>query len=349
MDTAYKNILIIKPSALGDIAHTLCILPTIKQNCPDARITWLVREEFAPLIANHPDIDDLIIFRRKLIGKFWKSVSAFKGLINLFKVLKNSKFDLVFDFQGLFRTAFFARVTGCKKRFGFADAREFAPWFYKPAVKSDGLVHVVDCCNKLLSQAGFELADYNPSLKVEDDARLYVDKLLKEADLEKGKYAVIIPGSAHASKCWPAEKFAKLSEFIVKEAGLKIATVGTAGESEIVERISGTTDTKIINFAGKTNIPQLVALINNAKLVISNDTGPGYIAVVLKRPTVLVFGPVNAARLAPYNDFDCVVAIDTYGRPAGIASDDEKYAIEHVTVDMVIEKICSKLDLKPAK
>lgn len=349
MDCEYKNILIIKPSALGDIAHTLCVLPTIKQNCPTAKITWFVREEFAPLIANHPDIDELIIFKRKLLGKFWKSVSAFKELISLFKVLKNGKFDLVFDFQGLLRTAFFAKITDCKKRFGFADAREFAAWFYKPAVKTDGLVHVVDCCNKLLLQAGFELADYNPSLRVENDAQCFVDGLLNGSNLEKNDYAVIIPGSAHARKCWPADKFAKLSELIAKEAGLKIVAVGTGGESEIVERISELTDTKIVNFAGKTDIPQLVALINGAKLVISNDTGPGYIASVLKRPTVLIFGPVNAARLAPYDDFDCVAAVEAYNRPDGIASDDEKYAIGNVTVDMVMEKVRSKLDITLAQ
>ena len=125
-----RRILIIKPSALGDVVMVLPVLSSIRKSFPDAYIAWFIRPEFAPLLDENKNLDEIIIFDRKLLGKWWLRPKAFVALIRLIRKLHSEKFDLVIDFQGLFRTALFAWFTGCKKRIGMQTAREFATCFY---------------------------------------------------------------------------------------------------------------------------------------------------------------------------------------------------------------------------
>lgn len=121
-----KNILIIKPSSLGDIVLALPALSALRRNFPDAEISWLVRPEFALLIKNHPHLNRTIFFDRRLLGKAWYHPRALAGLVALIRKLRKAKFDAVIDLQGLFRTAVFGWLSGCKKRLGMTAAREFA-------------------------------------------------------------------------------------------------------------------------------------------------------------------------------------------------------------------------------
>ncbi|MHC4368638.1 MAG: glycosyltransferase family 9 protein [Planctomycetota bacterium] len=129
MSESFKNILIIKPSSLGDIVLALPALTALRKSFPDAKISWLVRPEFAALLEHHPHLDEIILFDRKFLGKAWFHPGAFGALVLLIRRLRSCKFDVVFDFQGLFRTASLAWLSGCRKRFGRAGAREFAHIF----------------------------------------------------------------------------------------------------------------------------------------------------------------------------------------------------------------------------
>ena len=103
----YRNILIIKPSSLGDIIMALPALRAVALSFPQAPISWLVRPEFAGLLQNHPFIADIIAFDRKFLGKALYNPRAFSAIISLISLLRARKFDLVIDLQGLFRTGFY--------------------------------------------------------------------------------------------------------------------------------------------------------------------------------------------------------------------------------------------------
>ena len=105
METVYRKILIIKPSALGDIVHALPALTALRRSFPEAKISWLVRPEFASLIEGHPHLDETILFDRKFLGKAWFHPKAFCSLVSLIISLRKKRFDLVVDLQGLLRTA----------------------------------------------------------------------------------------------------------------------------------------------------------------------------------------------------------------------------------------------------
>jgi lipopolysaccharide heptosyltransferase I len=343
-NATYKNILIIKPSALGDIAISLFVLKSLKQSFPDANVTWFVRPEFAPLLDAADHLDSMIIFDRKLLGKWWRSPKAFAELCRLFKQLRQGRFDLVIDLQGLFRTALFAWLTGSKKRFGMLEAREFANSFYTHKIaKPKNSLHVRDYYAEILTAADTQNITFASDLAPSQEALANVEELLSTQKLPASDYVVFIPGAAHYNKCWPTGKFALLAEKINSDFSLPVVLAGGTKEKKLAKEIISAANTPIVDLTGQTDIVNLIALLTKARLVVTNDTGPGHIAVYLNTPTVMLFGPTNPARIRPYKRDNSVVAIDPDTRGSEIENQSPEYAIENLPVDLVFEKVTAQL------
>lgn len=345
MGESLKNILIIKPSSLGDIVLALPALAALRRSFPGAKISWLIRPEFAGLIESHPDLTDTIIFDRKLLGKAWYNLHAFASLVSLVRRLRTAGFDAVVDLQGLFRTAVLGWLTGCKKRFGMADVREFAHIFYThKIVRNPQLVHMVDCYLEIVRAMGADACGAQFVLPVDPLAAERVDKLLSANNIEPGRYAVLVIGSAHTDKCWPVERFAKLADKIHTGFGLSIVVTGTKSERDIAGKLQEFCSVPVTDFAGKTNLVELVALLKSAAVVISNDTGPGHIAAALSLPMVMIFGYSNPCRVAPYENRSGIAAVEPENRGTGPDSPDARHNIKKVSFEQVYEKVCRQLE-----
>ncbi|GAI96034.1 unnamed protein product [marine sediment metagenome] len=170
------------------------------------------------------------------------------------------------------------------------------------------------------------------------------DRLLKNHDIELDNYAVFIPGSAHKSKCWPGHNFVSLAEKMVSQFGLSIIAVGTKPEKAIIEKIVSQASVRVSGFVGLTSLPELVALFKQARIVVSNDTGPGHIAAALGVPLVMIFGPSNPIRLFPYRRPETLAAVNPFGRGLKLQSSDPAHAIEAITVDNVYQKVCDQMN-----
>lgn len=345
LHSALKNILIIKPSSLGDIVMALPALSALRKSFPDAKISWFIRPEFAPLLKNHPHLTETILFDRKFLGKALFNPRAMAALLSLIWRLNRSRFDAVFDLQGLFRTASLGWLSGCKKRFGMADAGEFGYIFYTHKVAQDeDCIHLVDYYLKIVQAAGASKSQVQFLLPVAPAAAGVVNRLLKTKGIEPNKYAVFVPTSAHSDKCWPAERFAALADRVSRQFHLSIIATGAASENSAVEKLKNLANVSIANFAGVTSLNELVVLLKGARLVVSNDTGPGHIAAALGVPVVLIFGPTNPARVHPYNRPECAVAVEPDGRGFDADSADPKHDIKAVTLDEVYQKVCEQLN-----
>jgi len=169
------------------------------------------------------------------------------------------------------------------------------------------------------------------------------NRLLASHDIKSKDYVVFVPGSAHSDKCWPVERFAALADRIAAQFSLPIVAVGTESDKIVVEEIRQLTDVPIANFTGRTSLSELVALLKSAKLVVSNDTGPGHIAAALGTPLVLMFSWSNPARIAPYGRSGCMIARDPYSRGPKIKSTDPEHNVKTITVDEVFQKVCEQL------
>ncbi|MCH8120840.1 MAG: glycosyltransferase family 9 protein [Planctomycetes bacterium] len=339
-----RNILIIKPSSLGDIVLALPALTALRKSFPDAKISWLIRPEFAPLLENHPHLTEIIPFDRRFLGKAWFHPGALGSLISLIRRLRRAKFDAVIDFQGLFRTASLAMLSGCKKRFGIANAREFAHLFYTHKItQTQDCIHLVDYYLKIIQAVGASELDVHFVLPHHPDAAEAVGGLLARHGITPDNYVVFVPGSAHEDKRWPIERFAELAEKISSQYGLSLIAVGTESEAGLIQKLQNLSKVTIENFAGRTSLSELIALLKTARLVVSNDTGPGHIAAALGTPLVLMFSWSNPARIAPYERSECIVAREPHSRGLKIKSTDPKHNVDTITVDEVYQKVCEQL------
>jgi heptosyltransferase-1 len=335
----YRNILIIKPSALGDIVHALPAMASLRASFPQARINWLVRPGFAPLLDCVPGIDELILFDRTRMNGWLYRPEAWSSLRDFLTSLRHRQFDLVVDFQGLFRTGFFAFYTGCPQRYGMSIAREGAVIFYTHRVPHpSNTFHLIDYYNRIVAETGGKTLCTDCRIIPPDSAVTSIRNKLAAGGLTDKPYAVLISGSAHQSKCWPTKRFSKIAEKFTRELNLSVVGAGNTSEHVLVEQLRQETSVPILNLAGQTDIPELIALLKNARLVLSNDTGPGHLAQALKTPTVLIFGHTNPLRVGPYQRTENVAAIDPTNRGSAIESRNPAYAITQVSEQLVWEK-----------
>ena len=350
MSYNFTNILIIKPSALGDIAMSLPALTALRKGFPDAKITWLVRSDYAPLLRNHPDLNEIILFDRKLLGKWWYRPQAFKALFTLIRQLRCEHFDVVIDLQGLFRTALLGRLSGARHRFGMQGAREFASLFYNHKVRHDlACAHVVDFYLKIIESITNQPSFAEFVVPHDEYAEESMRCLLNDSRVADNNYIVMIPGASNSKKCWPAASFAAFAERIRSQYDLPIIMAGSTADQKAAAAVQAATRIALIDFAGRTSIAELVALLRNARLVVTNDTGPGQIAAALGVPLVILFGPTNPIRLCPYRRPDTVVTADPDFHPLEIYNTDPKHAITRIGAEAVYTKAVEQLRIDSLK
>lgn len=341
---SYSRILIIKPSSLGDIVHALPAVMALRRVLPAAKITWLVRNQFAPLLECVNGINQRLLFDRNAMARWYYKPSHFKCLRDFQRQLKEGRFDLVIDLQGLFRSGYFAWLTGCKNRIGLAEAREGARFFYTQIVRQpEDSSHIVDYYFAVLGQLGISTADLEFGLRAPADACGTINEKMFKLGLKERQFLILVPSSAHAAKCWPAERFARAAELLHEQYQLALVAVGTNQDKEITKRIQKDCKYPIIDLSGQTNLKELLALFVQAAAVISNDTGPGHMAAALNVPTVIIFGHTNPLRLGPYKKPECVAAIDPQHRGRAIDDPNPAYHITNVTVEMVMARMNSQL------
>jgi heptosyltransferase-1 len=297
-----QRILIIKPSAIGDVVHTLPVLNLLRRRWPAAKIAWLLTPACAGLLEGHPQLDEIIFFERQRLAHSWRSPAALSELIGLARDLRRREFDLVIDLQGLFRSGWLTMMTGAPMRIGFANAREGAWLTYTHRIDvGSPQQHAVDRYLKVADALGCGRQPVEFYFGTTDSDRAYVADLLRDV----GPFAAMLPGTNWQTKRWPIENFAALVAPLREHYGLATVIAGGSDVIDLARQIPGAKSA-----AGKTSLRELTALLERASLVIANDSGPMHIAAALGRPLVTMFGPTNPVRTGPYRRQETVLRLD---------------------------------------
>jgi lipopolysaccharide heptosyltransferase I len=298
-----RRILLIKPSAIGDVVHTLPILALLRRRWPAAHLSWLLTPACAGLLEGHPLLDEVLVFQRHHFGRGWRDPASALSLIEFLSDLRDRNFDLVIDLQGLLRSGLLAWQTRAPVRIGFANARELAPAFYTHRVPIHSPEqHAIDRYLRVAVALGCDVnAPVEFPFHVSDQDRNQVSAMLNGT----GRYAVLLPGTNWPTKMWPVERYAALVTPLRERFGMASVVAGSREEIDLAAQVTGG-----INLAGKTTLRQLAALIEGAALVIANDSGPMHIAAAMNRPLVTLFGPTNPLRTGPYRRRDSVLRVD---------------------------------------
>ena len=296
-----RRILIVKPSALGDVVHALPLLGVLLHNFPHARITWLVHRKFAPVLDANPRLDDVIEWDRgnwQTRRQAWESLGSFWQFL---KAMELGGFDLVIDLQGLFRSGLMTYATGAPVRVGFSSARELAHKFYNVTVDVPTIpLHAVDRYLLITDYLRLKRVPVDFTIVVDEEARRSVRACFAGIRQDGRPLVLLSPASRWPSKEWLPDGFARTARALIDQRRARIVLTGTARERPRAERIRALLQDDAVNLAGQTTLSELIALIADADLLITNDSGPMHIADALQTPLVAVFGPTDPVRTGPY-------------------------------------------------
>jgi lipopolysaccharide heptosyltransferase I len=296
-DLTARRIVLIKPSALGDIVHSLPVLTALRGRFPSASITWVVNRAYEPLLRGHPDLDETLPFDRAAARGSW--VRAARAYADFFRRLRRLDFDLAVDLQGLFRSGLMTLATGAPRRVGLAEAREGARWSYTDAVAGPGRgdLHAVDRYWLLADAFGAGAGPKRFRVPLAPDAAAWADDLLRGSPRP---WMVVAAGSRWLTKRWPPRHFAALLGRAQATFGGTALFVGAAAEAPLAAAVRAGLAGPSLDLSGRTTLPQVAALLARADVMLANDTGPLHLAAALGRPVVAPYTCTQVRLTGPY-------------------------------------------------
>ncbi|MBQ15536.1 MAG: heptosyltransferase [Planctomycetaceae bacterium] len=291
--TDVRSIAVIKPSALGDVVQSLSLLPVLRERFPAARISWVIRDSLSPLVSGHPDLFEWIGYRR---GEGWH---AWRSLL---LCLKQRRFDLALDLQGLLRTGLMVHATGAPVRIGLETAREGSGLACHALLNDTG--RAVPAHRRYWRVAEFlGLGNRRPetTFSIGADDRSWADKLIGELG---NRVVAVHPGARWQTKRWPLEQFAVVAAHVIRHHNAAVVLVGSPEERIAASRLKELAlrlapEGCVRNLAGETNLKQLAALLGSVQSLVTNDSGPMHLAAALGTPVVGLFTCTSATRSGP--------------------------------------------------
>ena len=292
------KLLIIKISSLGDVIHGFAVANELKAKMPDITIDWLASDVYTDLLQHQRSVRKVWSFKRGEWGKNWCAPSTWSEITNLVTSIRAERYDVCLDLQGLLRSGLITLFSGAEKRVGYRDGREGARYCYNVRLESGDSGHAVDILLQSLAFFDVEIPK-NPTFKfdIPEKESATVKKLLAEFGVS-GKYIVFHPGARWETKKWRGEKWSQLAEAISKSAGLPVVFTGSASESEMINEIIKGKKT-LFSAAGRLTLLELSALLSNAGVMATVDSGPMHLAAAFGTPIVALFGPTSIVKTSP--------------------------------------------------
>ena len=303
-----ENILVVKLSAIGDVIHALPVSYAIKEQYPEAHLTWVVEQAAYAILADNPCIDELILFEKakfRSIGGFLHEIGPFR------RRLRTRRYDASLDLQGLFKSAAIAWNAGAKLRIGTANMREGAHLVSRPVRGAHAEGHIVERYLDVARALGCRVGEVRFPVSVFDRDRMAADTLLAREGVQEGRpFVAFAVGANWPNKRWPVEHFAALADRLYHAHYVPVLVGGGRLDATLAEDILRASEIPPVNLVGRTNLKQLAHVFTRAALVLGGDTGPVHLAAGLRVPTVMLMGPTDANRNGPYGQLQNAIEVD---------------------------------------
>ncbi|MEJ2719261.1 MAG: glycosyltransferase family 9 protein, partial [Deltaproteobacteria bacterium] len=320
MNLSGKRILIVKPSSLGDIVHTLPLVHAVKRCHPSCYVGWIVQRAFQGILEHDPAIDEIIPISIPSTSEPQAGRSAYlraltataRTLVRLRKRFRTRPYDYVLDLHASFRSGLLGSTNRGGAKIGFRDAKELNPLFQNHRLATDpGKPHAVD--------RNLAFARFLQCPPIPEDFRIVsgsaqrdaVRRFLEQAgvtDTDRIVYAN--PAARWQTKLWTVERWAKLADLLIARSNAKVIFGGGAQDVAHIELIAGMMNAPPIVAAGKLSLAESVALIEAAHVYVGVDSGPMHIAAFAGTPVVALFGPTEPALVGPYGEGHRVIRHD---------------------------------------
>ena len=334
-----RAILIVRLGALGDIVHALPVAAALRARFPDARIDWVVDDRHRALLELVPIVD-----RRIVLGA--RSASLCRRVMELRRTLTRESYDIAIDVQGLLKSAVVARLSGACRILGFTPPHlreRAARVLYTETHDPGDTTHVIEKNLTLAASLGADVSQIRFPLSVPASAALDALRARRSAGGDT-PFVVLNPGAAWPNKRWPPDRFGAVAQWLRRARGLSsVVTWGPGDETMAAAVVAGSAGAACL--APPTSIADLIAIVREAALMVSGDTGPMHLAAAVGTPIVGIYGPTDAARNGPWSVDDVTVSRFTacachHRRRCRVA----RWCLEDISVGDVTAAIVRRLE-----
>lgn len=293
MNASLKNILVVNVNWLGDVIFSSPVFKNLKRHYPEAKITCLCVPRVKDIVQCVPGVDEIIVYDEK--GKD----RGLSGKLRIIGELRRRHFDAAFFLHGSWSRALLVYLAGIPVRVGYAKPGRWNLLTHT-ATKLTDEPHKSDHYLNVLSAYGLNIEDKLCSLRVPEKAQEEIKEILRAEGLGEQEPFVVAHTSGNWDlKRWPQNRWTELIQKISEQLNMKIIISEGPAELEWARQIARATGVSPIVLAGKTNLPQLMALLQKASLVISADSGPLHMASAVGHKVIGIYGPTMPYSTGP--------------------------------------------------
>ncbi len=313
-----NRILVVLPNWFGETLFATPFLRCLRQQRPEAFIATLGWPQCREVLLGNSSVDELIDYDEAATHR------TLSGKRNLIRSLRSHRFDTVFILRKSLSRTLLAWLAGIPQRIGFANAksgwlltRRIAP----PSLPLPRLLHKswdmrqTDLASNQATwhkaRSYLALLGQNSSLSmairgydyvVSDQERTAARDLLKTQEVDGHPFIVLHPAANWAHKRWPAERFSALGDRLLTERSVMVVVTGGRDDVALADSVRTVMRQPVCMLAGRTSLRVLAACLEQAQLVVSNDTGVLHIAAALHRPLLALYGPTSPFLTGPLGD-----------------------------------------------
>lgn len=334
-----NSFLIVRLGSLGDVVHAIPFAAALRDAFLHARIDWVTDPRYVELLGMVPVLDRRIGFDPRTM---WKGGRRGRGRQTLGE-LRRTRYDVVFDLQGLLKSAVLARAAGGQRTIGFPRRllREpLARAFYSEAVDPGAVAHVIHQNLALLAAVGVH--ERRLRFPMEIPASETVTSVVQR--FAPGGFVLINPGAAWPNKRWPAACFGAVAASLREAHGLRSLVLWGPGERELAHEVTDAA-AGAAEVSPPTTIQELAGIARAARLMISGDTGPMHVAAAVGTPLVTLFGPTRPERNGPWGLYDIALSrVDRCSCVYERRCRRDVPCIAEIGVDEVLDAVARRLD-----
>jgi heptosyltransferase I len=345
MDSPEK-VCLLRLSAIGDTCHVVPLLRTLQSAWPRTRFTWVIGKLEAKLMSLIPDVE--LITVDKAAG-----LSAFSRLRT--EMQRRGKFDLLLHLQLSLRASATAACIPAPIKLGFDKprARELQWLFTNRRIAERQREHVLDSFLGFADALGVPRIPPRWGIPLPPAAQGYAEQLIPASSLKDGQRTLVISAcSSHSPRNWLPERYAAIADHAVKRHGMRVILCGGPAsiEREMASEIARHTTVPLIDQVGKDTLPQLLALLARATVLLTPDSGPAHMATMVCTPVIGLYAATNPERSGPYLSRRwCVNAYDEaarkfLGKPAVELPWTRKIEVPGVMELISVEAVAARLD-----
>jgi heptosyltransferase I len=288
--TPPRSLCLLRLSAIGDTCHVVPVVRALQRTWPGTRLTWIIGKVEARLMSLLPGVEFITI--DKAAG--W---SAAAGLRH---ALAGRRFDVLLHMQLSVRASIASLAVRAATRIGFdrPRARELQWLVTNARIPARGNEHVLDGFQGFLDALGVARGALEWNLPLPAEAQDYAAGLIPE-----GRATLVVsPCSSHPARNWSVERYAAVIEHAVRRHDLAVILCGgrSALERDTCAAIERMCTVPVVNQVGRDTLPQLLALLARARVLLAPDAGPAHMATMVGTPVVGLYAATRLARTGPY-------------------------------------------------